>query len=336
MNRALVALLALTVALCLGTAADIAVAEGTPGIYQVDDVFTDEGTTTTRAISLEGEEVLEAWFNFSVLEDKLDTDPDTFTFSMHNVDNPAIAQSLPGTTNEDGRLTQSFHFTRDSTPNWKVAVTCDVAGDRTILNVVIEQDPGNSWSLHVDYIYTTGEDGSGGNGNGGDGGGGGNDSPALVTIFEANLILVALLSLLVAFLSLRALLGEGSLKLPFVLAFVLAVDAFFTLPIALLVNVELNDTIVGMPPYGPHWLGNLAIVLFALWVVPFVLARKRWMTSREVHGILTRVLDQRVADRIRRRGERRPDDPLPLKWLTVTFVAIAIASVAVVAMMLLT
>ena len=111
MSRAWTALLALAAVLCLALMASTTFAEGTPGTYQVDDVFTEEGTTTTRAITLEGVEVLEAWFNFTVLEDKLDTDPDSFTFSMHNVEDPSVAQSLPGTTDENGRLTRSFHFT---------------------------------------------------------------------------------------------------------------------------------------------------------------------------------------------------------------------------------
>ncbi len=305
--------------------------------HLIEDVYTAEQTTTNQDITLEGELIKEAWFNFTVLEDKINSNPDTFTFAVMNMDDASLTQSLPGTTDTEGRLTVPIRFSLEGSPNWRVSVTCNEAGDTVFGPVTIEEDGGNPWSLQVDYVYWIDEGVNGGNG--GDGGDGGDDdegTPTLVTVMELNLLVVALASIGVAFLSFRVYLrGGGSLKVPLVIAGLLAMDSFVFLPVALVVNQELNDATFSMPPFGPAWLGNLALVLLLLWVVPFIAARKRVLGSDEVHGIIARLTAQRAADRVRRRAEAYPDDPLSERMLALLLVILGIASVTVVALMLL-
>ena len=306
--------------------------------YLVEDVYTEEQTTTNRDVLLEGETVLEAWFNFTVLEDKIQSDPDSFLFSVVNMDDAVLTQSLPGTTDAQGGLHVPVRITLEGSPRWRVSVTCTDAGDTMgpFGTTVIEEDGGNAWSLQVEYVYWIDEGDNGDNGGDGDGGGGDGDEMTLVTIMELNLLAVALVSLLVAFLSVRVLLeGGGTLKLPLVLAAFLVVDAFVFLPVALVVNQELNDATFAMPPFGPAWLGNLALILLLIWVVPFVVTRKRVLGSEEVHGLVTRLTSRRTADAVRRRSERYPSDPLSDRMLALLMVALGIGSVVVVAMMLL-
>ncbi|MCK4970901.1 MAG: hypothetical protein KAS77_10245, partial [Thermoplasmata archaeon] len=264
------ALLALALALLMA-ATPVAVAEGTYGTYLVEDGYTSESTTTNRFVELQGKEIVRAWFNFTFNEDVINSDPDSFLVRVSNRDDASVVQNLPGTTDVDGRLKINIPFTREASPRWDVSVTCTDAGDTTLgpSPIVIEEDTGNGWSLQVEYYYTTDDGGNGGEpNNGGNGGGGDDDQPVLVTIFEINLVIVALLSLLVAFLALQAWRGEGGLRMPLVFALIIAVDAFFTLPIAILVNLELNDAIIGVGPFGPEWLGTLAIVLLVIWLIP--------------------------------------------------------------------
>lgn len=314
-----------------------ALASEHPGSYLVEDVYTEEFSTTTRDLLLEGDRILEAWFNFTVLDDHLNSNPDSFVFTVANMDDAALTQSWPGTTDTESRLTVSLPVTLEGSPRWRVSVTCNDAGDTMgpFGTQVIEVDEGNPWSLQVEYVYFV-EDGTNGNGGNGNGDASGEDEPALVTLLQLDYLLVALLSIVVAFLSLGTFMqGEGSLKLPFVLAFVLVLDTFIFLPVALVVNNELNDAIFALPPFGPEWMGNLALILLILWVVPFIVSRKRVLTSDEVHGLLSRVTAQRAANAVRKRASRYPDDALSDKTLALLMIVLGIASVAVVAMILL-
>lgn len=317
------------------TSTQLAADEGTYATYLLDG-YTFEGQTNVTEVELEGDELLSAWFNFTILEDVVPSDPDSFQIRVTNVDNPSITSVLPGTTDVDGRLSMNMPFTLKASPSWTVAVTCTEAGDRMLGPVVIERDAGNDWSCQVEYIYTK-DDGGNGNGNGnGDGTDGDDDGkPLLVTVFEANLVVVALLSLLVAFLALQAFRGEGGLRYPLIVSLVIAVNAFFALPVAILVNLELNDTAIGIGPYGPEWLGTLAIVLLVVWVVPFVLARKTVLMSRDIYNLLSRVALEGTAKKVRKRGQSRPDDQLTDTQLSLVLMGVGLASVVVVAMMLL-
>lgn len=307
--------------------------------FLIEDVYTGEHSTTNRDVNLKGDRVLEAWFNFTVLDDIINSDPDTFLFTIMNVDDAQLRQSLPGTTDEEGRLSVNMPVTLEGSPQWTVSVSCTEAGDTMLGPIPIEADGGNDWDLQVEYAYEIEDGGGNGNGNGGNGGGtGGEDQdPVLVTVLEMDLVLVALLSIGVAFLSIGPFLsGGGSLKIPLVLAGILAIDAFVFLPVALVVNQRLNDTVIAMPPYGPQWLGNLALVLLLIWVVPFIAGRKRVLGSDEVHGFLSRVTAKRVADAVRRRADKYPDPGLSDRMMALLMVVLGIASVAVVALMLLT
>ncbi len=313
------------------TSTQLAAEEGTYATYLLDG-YTFEGRTNVTEVELEGDELLSAWFNFTILEDVIPSDPDSFQIRVTNVGDPSITSVLPGTTDVDDRLNINIPFTLKASPSWTVAVTCTEAGDRMLFSRVIESDDGNDWSCQVEYIYTKDD---GGNGNGGGGDDDDDGQPLLVTVFEANLVVVALLSLLVAFLALQAFRGEGGLRYPLIVSLVIAVNAFFALPVAILVNLELNDTAIGIGPYGPEWLGTLAIVLLLIWVVPFVLARKRVLMSRDIFNILSRVALEGTAKKIRERGQSRPDDQLTDKQLSLALMGIGLASVVVVAMMLL-
>jgi hypothetical protein len=331
--------LAVSVLALLQVAAVIAMpatAEEHNEVYAIDDVWTDEGQTTQREILLLGETVLEAWFNFTVRDDDLDSDPDSFTFTIHNIEDPSITLSLPGATDDQGNLFMPFAFTREASPRWRVSVTCNNAGDLTIFGIPVPggEDLGNEWSLQVDYIYHV-PDTNGNGGNGGNGGGDGDGQPMLVTALEGNVVVVALLSLLVAFLALLHLRGGEHLRLLFGLNAVIAVDAFLALPVALLVNVRENDALLTGPPLGPGWLGNLALVLFVIWLVPLLLAKRRLMTSRATGKVLTRVIGEGVAERVRARGERFKEDPLPEGRLVLLVMVVAAASVVLGAMMLM-
>ncbi len=320
--------------LVLATAPSVIAAEHR-GTYLIEDVYTVEHTTSIKDVLLEGDSILEAWFKFTVFEDKINSRPDSFLFTVTNMDDAVLTQNIPGTTDTEGRLTVTLPFTLEGSPRWRVSVSCTEAGDTMLGPRVIEEDGGNPWDLQVEYVYFI-DDGGNGNGGNGNGGGGIDDDPALVTVMQLNLLLAALLSLLVAFMSIGVFLrGGGSLKLPFVLAFILALDAFIFLPVALVVNLELNDAIFASPPYGPAWLGNLALFLLILWVVPFIPARKRVMASDGVHNLLSRLTTQRAADAIRGRARRYPDDALSDRMLAILMTAIGMMSVAVVALMLL-
>jgi hypothetical protein len=306
--------------------------------YLIEDVYTEEQTTTSREVLLVGESVVEAWFNLTVLEDLINSEPDHFLLTVTNMDDAALFQSLNGFTDDQGRLNINLHFTREGSPRWMVSVTCTDAGDTMLGPIPIEDDGGNAWDIQVEYVYfiQDGINGNGGNGNGG-GGGGGEEDPALVTVMQLNLLLVAILSLLVAFLSIGVFLkDEGSLKLPLVMAIILVLDAFIFLPVALVVNLELNDTIISGPPYGPPWLGNLALILLILWIVPFIVARKRVLASDEVHSVLSKVTAQRAADAVRGKARRYEEDQLSTRMLALLMMVLGIASVVIVAMMLLT
>ena len=305
--------------------------------HLIEDVYTEEGTTDNRDILLEGDSVLEAWFNFTVREDIINSGPDSFTFTATNLADAGLTQSMSSATNTEGRLEVDLHITLEGGPRWRVSVTCNDAGDTKLGPLVLEEDAGNAWDLQVDYVYTVvGTNGNGGNGNGGGGGDDGGGQPPLVSILQADLLIVALVSLLVGFLALATFArGGGPLKVPLVLALVLVLDAFIFLPVALLVNLELNDALFSPPPYGASWLGNLALVLLILWVVPLGLARKRLLGSDELHGILSRVTARRVADSVRRRADKYPKDPLSDRMTALVVALVGFASVAVVAMMLL-
>ncbi|UCB50725.1 MAG: hypothetical protein JSW56_07640, partial [Deltaproteobacteria bacterium] len=82
---------------------------------------------------------------------------------------------------------------------------------------------------------------------------------------------------------------------------VLLLDAFLALPVALLVNQQENGAIVAGPPLGPAWLGNLALVLFVIWLVPLVLARRRVLTSPLTTTVLSRIIGEGVARRVKAR-----------------------------------
>ncbi len=304
--------------------------------HLIEDVYTEEGTTDNRDMLLQGDSVLEAWFNFTVREDIINSGPDSFTFTVTNLADAALTQSMSRSTDGEGRLNLDLHITLEGGPRWRVSVTCNDAGDTKIGPLVVEQDAGNAWDLQVEYVYTVeGEDGNGGGGNGG-GGGGDDVQPPLVTILQVDLLAVALVSLLAGFLALGAFArGGGPLKVPLVLSAFLALDAFVFLPLALLVNLELNDALFSPPPYGAPWLGNLALVLLLLWVLPLVLARKRVLGSEEVHGVLTRITARRVADAVRGRAGRYPRDPLSDRTLALVVALVGFSSVAVVALMLL-
>ncbi len=330
-------LLVVMIAVVLMTVGPVASAGDHAATHLIENVYTAEQTTTNRDINLEGELIKEAWFNFTVSEDKINSNPDTFTFAVMNMDDASLTQSLPGTTDTEGRLTVPIRFSLEGSPDWRVSVTCNEAGDTVFGPVTIEEDGGNPWSLQVDYVYWIDEGGNGGSGgNGGDGDDDDEGTPTLVTVMELNLLIVALASIGVAFLSIGVFLrGGGSLKVPLVTAGFLAMDSFVFLPVALVVNQGLNDATFATPPFGPAWLGNLALVLLLLWVVPFVVARKRVLGSDEVHGVIARLTAQRAADRVRRRAKAYPDDPLSERMLALLLVVLGIASVVVVALMLL-
>ena len=317
--------------------APLAFASEHPGTYLVEAIYTEEFTTTNRDVLLEGDTVLKAWFNFTVSDDIINSNPDVFTFTVSNMDDAGLTQSWPGTTDTEGRLIVSLPFTLEGSPRWRVSVTCNEAGDTMgpFGTTVIEADPGNVWDLQVEYVYYV-DDGTNGNGGNDNGGTNGEEQPALVTLLQLNYLMVALISIVAAFMAMRTFMeGGGSLKLPFVMAFVMALDAFIFLPVALVVNQELNDAIFALPPFGPEWMGNLALVLLVLWVIPFIVARKRVLSSEEVHGILSRLTADRAANAVRKRARRYPDDPLSDRMLALLMVVLGVASVAVVAMILL-
>ena len=301
-------------------------------IRLIENVYTSEGTSTTRDVILNGDKVLQAFFNFTVLDDDLSSQGDTFTFTVTNMDDAALRQSLPGTTDTSGNLKVNLPFTRTSTPNWKVVVVCNDAGDVVAGPITIREDEGNAWSLQVDYIYEI-EDTNGNGGNGGDGDDGAR--PPLRNALEVNLILVALLAMLVVFLALLQLRGGSNLKFIFALGLILLVNAFFTLPLALVVNQQQYDATFSAPPLGPEWLGNLAVILLVLWVVPIVGAKKLLMTSPMTFDVLSRVIGDGMANALKRRGEGMSADLLPEKVLVVLFMVIGIATVVVAGMMMM-
>jgi hypothetical protein len=305
-------------------------------VFLLEAQYLAEGTTNSTDIELNGQTIVQAWFNFTVLEDNLNSQADSFVFTVRNLDDPAVTQSLPGTTDTQGRINVNLPFTRRNSNRWSVVVSCSDAGDVMFGPVVLQEDPGNDWSLQVDYLYVRQIDGPNGNGNGnGNGGGGGDDRPALVTVFEVNMMAVALMGLLVAFLAFMRYRGGGQLKLPYAFGLVILVDSFFAMPIAMLINQEQNGAAVSTGPFGAEWLGNLALILFIVWLIPVALARKKLMTSEATHSIFTKVIGEGVADRIRSRGEGLGDDPLSERTISLLVTLVGLITVALVALMLL-
>ena len=323
----------LAVALAMMAWTPGALAEEHNDVHLLEDIYTGEGASTARDITLNGDRILEAFFNFSVLDDDLNSNPDTFTFTVTNVNDTAHRQSLPGTTDDQGRLRMNFPFTRKASQYWRVIVVCNDAGDVMIGPATVREDNGNAWSLQVDYVYETDEP----NGNGGDNGDGDTVTrPPLRTALEVNLIMVALLALLVVYLAIWQVRKRGgNLKFTFTLGLVILVDAFFSLPIALVVNSQQNEAIFATPPLGPEWLGNLAFILLVLWVVPLVLARKLVMTSPTTHDLLSRVIGEGLANAVRVRGERVTKDLITEGILMPLLAVLGIATVVVVALMLM-
>lgn len=311
-----------------------AMAEGTNDVYLLEDVYTAEGTTTQEEVELNGDLIVRAWFNFTVLEDKLNSEADSFVFTVRNVDDPSATQSLPGTTDAQGRISVNLPFTRQGSPRWSVIVSCSEAGDVRLGPIVLEDDPGNEWSLQVDYVYTVSGNGGNGNGDGGDEDGE-EGQPALVTAFQVNMMAVALLALLVAFLALSRSRGGGHLKLPYAFGLIILVDSFFALPIAMLINQEEHGVTLATGSLGPDWLGNLALVLFILWVLPLVVARKKMLTSPAARSILSKVIGEGVAERVARKGEGLGDDPLSDRAVSLLVTLIGVATVVIVGLMLL-
>lgn len=200
--------------------------------------------------------------------------------------------------------------------------------------VVIEADPGNAWSLQVEYLYWTRDEPGNGNGDG-DGDGDGDERPLLVSVFYANMALVAAGGLVVAALGVRSYRsgGEG-LRIPMMVSALLLVDVFFSFFFALLINVQENDTLLASPPLSPGWLGNLALVMVVLWAVPFVMAKRRVLTSEELHKLLVRVTDERLARRVRRRGDRMAPDQITGRAMSALLVIVGLGSAVSVALML--
>jgi hypothetical protein len=329
-----VTLLCLAVTILLLPASAMAV--GTDDVYLLENMYTEEGATTQQEVLLNGDQIVQAWFNFTVLEDNMNSDPDSFVFTVRNVDDPSATQSLPGTTDTQGRISVNLPFTRPSSPRWSVVVSCNEAGDVRLGPITLEDDLGNDWSLQVEYKYTTSGNGGNGNGNGGDGDGDGEDGqPTLVTAFQVNMMAVALMALLVVFLAMSRFRGGGELKLPYAFGLIILVDAFFALPIAMLINQQEHGTSLASGSLGPDWLGNLALVLFVLWVLPLIVARKKMMTSPAAHAVLSRVIGEGIASKVTEKGEGLSDDPLSDRTVALLVTLIGLATVGIVGLMLL-
>jgi hypothetical protein len=296
----------------------------------LEEGYTGESRMTQVDIVLKGEDIVSADFVFTVLDDIFESESDSFIFTVTNLDSPDIKKSLQGTTDAAGRLTRTIPFTRNTSPRWRVQIECTQAGDQMIGPITVAADDGNDWDLQVFYEYKT-KDGDNGGGDGGADGG----EPVLVRAFNGNLILVALVSLLVAVISLRGFKDAANLRPSFFVAGVLLLDAFLSIPVAMLVNQEEHGVAIAGPPFGPEWLGNLAVVLFVLWLVPFVAAKRRVLTSDSTRRFLERITTEGLARRVHSLGSRFEEDSLGERGLTVLFILISLASVVVAGIMVL-
>ena len=311
-----------------------ALAESQPDVVILER-YTQEGEMTIVPLVLNGTRVLEAYFNFSVTDDVLSSQPDSFTFTVSNVEEPSVRQSVPGTTDQSGLLSVSLPFTRTASTHWRVEVKCTVAGDKMLGPIVRQEDAGNAWELQVEYVYELPSNGGNGGGGGGGGGGDSNGQPLLLRAFDANLIVVALLSLTVAMLAIRGRRPGGRLAAPYGLGAVILFDAFLAMPVALLINLEQNGVTISRGAPGPAWLGDLAIALFVVWLVPFLATFHRVMTSDVTKGVLGRWTSQGFAGRMGRFGRRVGHDPLSHARVADLLACIGIASAIIAVVMVL-
>jgi len=331
------ALLLLLLLLATLAALQPATAAGDEVQYDVaffTDKWTGEGETTTLSVVLNGAQVVEAFFNFTILDDVANSQADSFVLTVTNAVDGAVRQSLPGTTDQSGHLTVSLPFTVAAPPRWRVEVQCTAAGDVMLGRIVITPDDGNIWDLRVEYAYREQlpPDGNGGDG---DGDGVGDGVPMLVRVFQADLALVALASLAAAALALRGRGPEGSLVPPYAVAVLLLLDTFVALPVAMLINSQENGALLYKGPMGPEWLGNLAVALFAVWAVPFVVPFRRVLTASATRRTLTRFVGRSAARRAERLGGRVAHDRLSHGAVAWLLAATGLASGAIAGVMLL-
>ncbi len=334
MNRRNVRVAIATVLLLTVVIASLAgIAQSDQDIYPLNG-STSEGGISTYKIVLEGDEVLWAYFNFSLKDDILYSEPDSFVFTVSNADDPTIRQSMSATTDPEGYIDMSLPFTLPATPVWNVEVRCTEAGDRMLGPVVRESDSGNEWLLRVEYAYELeGPDGVNNDGRGYQDGSGG--EPLLVRAFQANLVGIAGLSLLVVALCVRGRSREAGLVPQYALASLLLLDAFVSLPIALVINLEENGAMVSSEGFGPEWLGNLAILLLVVWVVPFAVPARRVLTSGTTRAMLTRFVGASAAKAARKLGRRLHHDTLSFRRLSDLLAGVGLASVVVAVLILL-
>jgi uncharacterized membrane protein YgcG len=297
--------------------------------------YTQEGDTTTVPLVLNGTRVLEAYFNFSVTDDVLSSQPDSFTFTVSNVEEPSVRQSMPGTTDQSGLLSVSLPFTRTASTHWRVEVKCTVAGDKMIGPIVRQPDGGNAWELQVEYVYETPSDGGGGDGGGGGGGGGSSGQPLLLKAFDANLLVVALLSLTVTMLAVRGRRPGGRLVPSYGLGAFILFDVLLAMPVAMLINLQENGVTISKGAPGPAWLGDLSIALLVVWLVPFLVTFHRVMTSDVTKGVLARWTSDGFAGRMRRVGRRVGHDPLTHTRVADLLAGIGVASAVIAVAMVL-
>jgi len=334
-QRAVQAMVLLLAAAAVLSTAPSALAEGYMDVVILER-YTQELSTSLVPLVLNGTRVIEAYFNFSVTDDVLGSQADSFTFTVANLDDPSMRQSVPGTTDQSGLLSLSIPFTRSASTHWKVEVKCTVAGDKMLGPLVRVPDDGNAWELQVEYVYELPSNGgNGGNGGGGGGGGGSGAQPLLLRAFDADLIIVALLSLTVTMLALRGRRPGGRLVAPYGLGAVILFDAFLAMPVALLINLEQNGVTISRGAPGPAWLGDLAIALFVVWLVPFLVTFHRVMTSDVTRGVLGRWTSQGFAGRMRRLGRRLHHDPLSHARVADLLAGIGVASACVAIVMVL-
>ena len=333
-QRAIQAAALLLVAAAALSAAPAALAGGYSDVVILER-YTKEGDTTVVPLVLNGTRVLEAYFNFSVTDDVLSSQPDSFTFTVSNVEEPSVRQTVPGTTDQSGLLSVSIPFTRTASTHWRVEVRCTVAGDKMIGPIVRQTDAGNAWELQVEYVYELPSDGGDGGGGGGSGGGGSGGQPLLLRAFDADLIVVALLSLTVAMLAFRGRRPGGRLAAPYGLGAFILFDAFLAMPVALLINLQENGVTVSRGAAGPAWLGDLAIALFVVWLVPFLVTFRRVLTSDVTGGFLGRWTSYGFARRVGRFGRRVGLDPLSHARVADLLAGIGVASAIIAVAMVL-
>ena len=333
-QRAAQAMALLLVVAAVLSAAPTAMAEGYLDVVILER-YTQEGDTSVVPLVLNGTRVLEAYFNFSVTDDVLSSQADSFTFTVSNVEEPSVRQSVPGTTDQSGLLSVSIPFTRTASTHWRVEVKCTVAGDKMLGRIVLQPDVGNAWELQVEYVYELPSNGGNGGGGGGGGGGGSGGQPLLLRVFDANLMVVALLSLTVAMLAIRGRRPGGRLSAPYGLGVVILFDAFLAMPVALLINIQQNGVTLTRGAPGPAWMGDLAIALFVIWLVPFLVTFRRVMTSDVTRGVLGRWTSQGFAGRMGRFGRKVGHDPLSHARVADLLAGIGVASAIVAIVMVL-